>query len=82
MLDNNDQMPYELDPEGLADQRPALRDVLFRLQTLLVTAQLSCDPFVLLDLDEAQALFVETVDLWRDSIEPARLACSRRRLPD
>jgi hypothetical protein len=74
-------MPYELDPDGLADQRPGLRDALFRLQTLLVTAELSRDPFVLLDLDEAQALLDETVDLWRDALAPSRPPCSRQRLP-
>lgn len=70
-------MSYELDPEGLADERPGLRDALFRLQTLVVVAELSCDPFVLLSLDEARDLFTETIELWRDAIEPARTRCSR-----
>jgi hypothetical protein len=80
MGDSEEQdMKYELDPDGLADQRPILRDALFRLQTLLVSAELSLDPFVLLDLNEAKDLFSETVELWRDAIEPARVTCSRRR---
>jgi hypothetical protein len=79
--DNSEEqdMAYELDPDGLADQRPILRDALFRLQTLLVSAELSRDPFVLLDLNEARDLFFETVDLWRDAITPTQLPCSRRR---
>jgi hypothetical protein len=75
-------MTYELDPEGLADERPLLRDALFRLQTLTVSAELSRDPFVLLSLDEARDLFIETIDLWRDAIEPPRRFCTRSRSAD
>jgi hypothetical protein len=72
-------MSYELDPEGLADERPLLRDALFRLQTLIVSAELSRDPFLLFDIDEARGLLEETVQLWRDAIEPAPVPCRRRR---
>jgi hypothetical protein len=72
-------MSYELDPEGLADERPLLRDALFRLQTLIVSAELSRDPFLLFDLDEARDLLGETVELWRDAVGPAQVPCTRRR---
>jgi hypothetical protein len=70
---------YELDPEGLADERPVLRDTLFRLQTLIVSAELSDDPLIVLDLDEARDLLVESVQLWRDEIALAHVSCKRRR---
>ncbi len=73
-------MTYELDPEGLADQRPNLRDALFRLQTLVVSAELSREPFVLLDIDEARHLLTETVELWRDAIDLVPVPCRRRRV--
>jgi hypothetical protein len=72
-------MSYELDPEGFADERPLLRDALFRLQTLIVSAELSRDPFILFDLDEARNLLEETVELWREAIEPTQAPCRRRR---